>query len=465
MLTAIAHARGARALSRTLSALLLSRTLVVSTLLTAAALCAPYASASVSLNPIFTSHMVLQEGMPCPVFGAGDVGSTVTVQFLNQTVSTTVPASGNWQVTLSSMSANAGSNTLTVSATGSPTITLTDVQVGEVWLFSGQSNMEFSLSRATGSSSYISDAANHDIRLFEMAGGNGPSTTSWQISNSTTAANFSAVGYWAGLDLSMKEGVPMGLIQATHDGTAISTWETTDGGTGTDYLNMVKAIQPFAIRGVGWYQGESNGGDSNYQTELTDMINEWRGDWGFTNLPFGIVQLPYTKWDTAAYAQFNVSQTVANTYLVVTHDLYSNDLLHPPDKHPVGLRLSIGARGTVYGEAIEYSGPIRELPPGSYVSGNSVVLNFTHPGNGLSTYDGAALGTFQIAGTNGHYTSATATISGNTVVVTSSVSAPKYLKYGFVSGDANLSNVVNIPVEGGTGTVTYLPTSLFELSF
>ena len=422
------------------------------------------ASAAVSVNPIFRSNMVLQRGMTCPVFGTGDVGSTVTVQFQNQTVSTVVGSGGRWQVNLSSMAASASPATMTVSATGSPSVMLTGVQVGEVWLMSGQSNMGLPLRNANDSAPYIADAANHNIRLFRMTAGNGPSTGSWQISDPTTADDFSAVGYWAGLELSLKLGVPVGLIQATHDGTNISEWETSNGGTGADYVAMVKAIQPFAIKGVGWYQGESNGGDAAYETKLRDMLGEWRTDWGRPDLPFGIVQLPSTKWTTARVAQFNVTQTVANTFLVVTHDLPDQNQLHPPTKRPVGIRLGLGARATVYGENVEYSGPVRALPPTSFVIGNKVVLKWTHLGGGLTTLDGGALQTFQIAGSNGRYTTASAAIVGDTVEVTSGVSAPKAVRYGYNSG-ANLSNSVSIQVEGGAATVTQLPGSLFELKF
>lgn len=440
------------------------QTLAALAALLAGGLTASSSFAAVSVNPIFRSNMVLQRGMACPVFGAGDVGSTVTVQFQNQTVSTVVGSGGKWQVNLNSMTASASPGALTVSATGSPSITLTGVQVGEVWLMSGQSNMGLPLSNANDSAPYIADAGNHNIRLFRMTAGNGPSTSSWQISDSSTADDFSAVGYWAGLELSKKLGVPVGLIQATHDGTNISEWETSNGGTGADYLAMVKAIQPFAIRGIGWYQGESNGGDAAYETKLRDMITQWRTDWNRPDVPFGIVQLPAAKWTTARVAQFNVTQTVANTFLVVTHDLPDPSQLHPPTKKPVGIRLAIGARANVYGESIESSGPVRALPPTSFGIGNKVVLRWTHTGNGLSTLDGGALQTFHIAGSNGRYTSATAAIVGDTVEVTSGVSAPKAVRYGFSSG-ANLSNNVNIPVEGGAATFTYLPGSLFELKF
>src|ERR1044072_2118628 len=260
------------------------------------------ALAALNVSPIFRSNMVLQRGMSGPVFGGGDIGATVTVQFQNQTVATVVGSSGKWQVNLSSMTASATPSTMTVSATGSPSVMFTSVQVGEVWLMSRQSNMGLALRNAHDSAPYIADAGHPKIRLFRMTAGNGPSTSSWQISDSTTADDFSAVGYWAGLELSLKLGVPVGLIQATHDGTNISEWETSYGGDGSDYIAMVKAIQPFAIRGIGWYQGESNGGDAAYETKHRDMITQWRTDWARPDVPFGVVQLPSTKWTTARVA-------------------------------------------------------------------------------------------------------------------------------------------------------------------
>jgi sialate O-acetylesterase len=421
------------------------------------------ALAALTVSPIFSSNMVLQRGTTVPVFGTADPGATVTVQFLGQNVIAVADGTGKWQANLAAMLASSPGSTMTVQS-GSSTITFNSVQVGEVWLCSGQSNMGKPLSYADGSAPYIADAGNHNIRLFRMIAGNGPDTTTWQISTSTNANNFSAVGYFMGLDLSEKFNVPIGLIQATHDGTSIDHWEHTDGGTGDDYDAMVKAIQPFAVKGVAWYQGESNGGDANYQTELTDMIAEWRGDWSLPNLPFGIVQLPATKWTTAELAQLNTVLNVANTYLVVTCDLPGGNQLHPTAKYEVGIRCSIGARGSVYGEAIEWSGPIRAGYPTSFVSGNIVVLNFSHPGNGLISGNGQALATFQIAGSNNRYTSATATIMGNTIQVSSSVTTPKHVRYG-MSGVGNLFNADSIPTEGGTKTVTKLPASLFQLDF
>jgi sialate O-acetylesterase len=411
-----------------------------------------------TVAPIFGAHMVLQRGTAVPVFGTATPGSTVEVQFQGQDVSVVADAGGQWLANLAPMPASAAPGAMTISsAAGS--IALADVQVGEVWLCSGQSNMGKSLSYADGSAPYIADAPNHNIRLFRMTANNGPATTTWQISNSTTAAAFSAVGYWAGLDLSQDLGVPIGLVQATLDGSDIAEWEHSNGGTGDAYDAMVAPIQPFVVKGVLWYQGESNGGDAGYQTKLTAMIAEWRGAWGST-LPFGIVQLPASKWSTAKIAQLNVSQSVANTFLVVTSDLPGGNQLHPTVKYPVGIRSSIGARGAVYAEPIEYSGPL--AAPTSFVSGNTVTVQFTHVGNGLATTGGAP-STFEVAAVTGQYVSATATLVGNTIQVRANrVSAPKRVRYGFSSG-GNLINQVSVPTEGGAKTVTSLPASLFQV--
>jgi|RhiMetdeSRZDD1v2_1073273.scaffolds.fasta_scaffold142523_3 sialate O-acetylesterase len=424
------------------------------------------AFAALTVSPIFRSDMVLQQGMAVPVFGSADPGATVTVQFRNQSGSAVADSDGRWQVNLASMSASAFPSAMTVTS-GSASVSFTGVQVGEVWVYSGQSNMGLPLSNANGGSAAIADSPNHNIRLFRMTGGAGPGSSSWQVASATTTPGFSAVAWWMGLELSQTLNVPVGLIQATHDGTSISEWTHSNGGTGDDYDAMVKAIQPFAVRGIAWYQGESDGGDNTYDIKLTGMISEWRGDWDLPGLPFGIVQL---TWRPSGYvpcreAQLRVATSMPNTFLVVTTDIPVSNALHPREKKPVGIRLGIGARGAVYGENIEYSGPIRD-DSASFVSGNTVVINFTHLGNGLFTGGSLPPGPFKIAGSNGRFQTANAMIVGNSVHVwSSSVSAPKTVRYQWDYGVGNLYNLVSIPTEGGAVLVDRLPASQFELKF
>lgn len=423
-------------------------------------------AASLAVSPIFGHNMVLQRGVPVPVFGTADPAAAVTVQFQGQSATTTAGADGTWRVDLAGLAASSSPETMSVTS-GTTVVTFTNVNVGEVWLCSGQSNMGRPLNVANGGSAAMADAANHNVRLFRMTGGSGPSTASWAPASATTASNFSAVCYWMGLELSQTLGnVPIGLIQATHDGTSISQWTHTNGGNGTDYDAMVKDIQPFGVKGVAWYQGESDAGDNAYDLKLAGLINEWRTDWGLSLLPFGLVQLTWrpSGWTAAREGQLRASQQVANTFLVVTTDLPVSNYLHPAEKKPVGIRLAIGARGAVYGESIEYSGPVRQ-PSTSSVSGNTVVIGFGHPGNGLMTSDGKAPGPFRIAGANGRFQSATATIVGNTVRVTSSVAVPKVVRYQWDYGAGNLHNRVTVSTEGGAVMVNRLPASQFELRF
>jgi sialate O-acetylesterase len=419
--------------------------------------------AQLTVSPIFSSDMVLQRGTTVPVFGTATPGSTVNVSFQSQNKSALADASGKWRVDLSSMTASTSPSTLTISS-GTSNVNLTGVQVGEVWLCSGQSNMGFPLVNADNSAPAISDAANHNIRLFRMTAGNGPSTTTWKVSNSSTVGNFSAVGYWMGLELSQWFGnVPIGLIQATHDGTSIDHWQHTSSGIGDDYDAMVKSIQPFAVKGVAWYQGESNGGDAAYAGKLTNMINEWRSDWNLPGLPFGIIQLAYRSgWNVCRNAQLEVADTQPNCFLVVIRDLPGGQL-HPPAKKPVGIRTAIGARGKVYGEAITYSGPIRDVA-NSYVSGNKVILNWKFPGTALFTSDGAAPGAFSVSAASGQFKTATAVIVGNTVEVwSSSIAVPAKVQYSY-SSVGNLYCRVSIPTEGGSVIVDRLKASEFQIN-
>jgi sialate O-acetylesterase len=421
------------------------------------------ATSTLAVSPIFRANMVLQRDVAVPVFGKADPATTVTVQFQGQSVATVAAADGTWRVDLASMPANRVPNTLTVSA-GSTTAQFTGVLVGDVWLCSGQSNMGKPLSFANGGSAEAGKARNHDIRLFRMTAQlPGPSYATWQVSDSAAASTFSAVGYWFGLELAKQHSdVPVGLIQATHDGTSISRWQTSNEGSGADYIAMVKAIQPFAVKGVVWYQGESDGGDATYEKRLTDMIAEWRGDWAQARLPFGIVQLTGSGSGGARWGQYLVSRRVADTWLVVTSDLPGGQQLHPTEKKPIGLRLGLGARALVHGEPIEYSGPVVS---GVTVSGSRVTLAYAHAGSRLVTGNGAAPATFQIAAApGGRYQTATATIVGNTVVLTSKVAAPRSVRYQWGS-IGNLFNAISVPVEGGTSSITRLPASLVQVDF
>jgi len=415
-----------------------------------------------TVAPVFGSGMVLQRGMPVPVTGTAEPGATVTVGFQGRSVSTVVASGGAWRVDLPSMDASAAPGTLTIASAGAA-VELTGVRVGEVWVCAGQSNMDMRLEEAAGGIDEARKASGYDLRLFRMTDGAGPAATRWTVSDPTTAPVFSAVCYWFGVELNRRLGVPVGLIQATHDGTAIAEWQTGIGGGGADYLAMVRPVQPYAIRGVAWYQGESNDGDPAYEAKLTGMIAEWRAGWGRADLPFGIVQLTGPGSAGAGEGEAAVSRKVPHTFLVVTSDLPGGDQLHPAEKKAVGVRLGIGARGAVYGEPIMPSGPVPD-PAASSRAGGKAVLTFAYAGDGLIARNGGSLAGFELADSSGVFRPATAAIvAPNRVEVASAaVAAPVRVRYGY-GAVGTLSSAVSIPVEGGTSAVTQLPASQFDL--
>jgi sialate O-acetylesterase len=395
------------------------------------------AGADVTCDKLFSDHAVLQRNMSVPVWGTASAGEHVTVDFRGQLKSATTDGNGNWLVNLDPMPADSNPGDMVI--TGDNVITLTGVQVGEVWLASGQSNITYTLGNANDSADIISDAGNHNIRLFRR------SDDGWSVSTPDTAEDFSAIGYVFGLDLENNLGLPVGLLERGIPGTSIYTWTHTLGGDASNYESWIVPVQPYAIKGVIWYQGSADGNPTNcdsYYTMLPALMYEWRTDWGQGDFPFAIVQIHYDDDnEPAAIVRDAQLQTVladVNSCIAVTSD-YSNggkNGWHPDDKVPIGYRLADAARAMFYGQTgFEYYGPLYD-EANSYVDGSSVVLNFTHIGGGLTTSiganaDGLDPKPFKVAGSDGIYYDATGQIFGDTVVVTSA-SVPNPVSVGYI---------------------------------
>ena len=419
--------------------------------------------AAVTPNGLFADGAVLQQGMPVPVWGTAADGEKVTVKFQGQEVSTTAQK-GRWLVKLKPLQPG-GPFTMTI--TGANTVELKDLLVGEVWLCSGQSNMAFQLYSAENAKDAI--AASDDPLLHlctvKTTRGDTPQSeapVSWRYLTRTGhgfANNFSAVGYFFGRDLRKALNVPVGLIHASVGATAIGWW--TDSKTleslppamskeiiaemqnnkGVLYNGMIAPLQPFAMRGVIWNQGESDQHHTDYyQTMLPAMIKSWRAAWGQGDFPFLFAQaLPNDRWvPELREAQLLVWQRTTNTAMTVNLDCGDPIEIHPPKKEPLGIRFALAARAIAYGEKIEYSGPIYESMK---VVGNHIVLSFQHVGTGLVAKDGALKG-FTIAGADGKFVKAEARIECPTVVVSSpAVANPTAVRYAWASTpDANLCN-------------------------
>lgn len=475
--------------------------------------------AQVTLPKILSNHMVVQRNLPVHVWGMAAPGQGVTVSFRNETRSANADPLGHWNVYLKPGAAG-GPFKLTVTPGGSagqpstqPAILLDDIMVGDVWLASGQSNMEFPLSRANTAAKDLPNAANPEIRLLMIKKRSADyampdaDTDRWTLSNSDTAKDFSAVAWYFAREIAAREHVTVGVIDATWGGTVGESWvrltalgrdaslapifvargKMTDKGAdaageqrdeqrqqeearaagepipqfpwhpplnswgpGLLWNGMIAPLTGFPIRGVIWYQGESNSAIArvhSYDRVMRTLIEDWRREWGIGDFPFLYVQIsnfkstPLEDWAELREQQRH-TLAMRNTAMAVTIDIGNPDDVHPTDKLDVGMRLAGAARALAYGEAIEYSGPMfRQATP----DGTSIRAWFDHA-NGLTAKGGAVTG-FEVAGRDGKYAAAIANIDGNTVVASSpDVPAPVYVRYAWAnSPQCDLFNSAGLP--------------------
>jgi sialate O-acetylesterase len=476
--------------------------------------CLPTAArAEIKPNRLFSDNAVLQHGIGVPVWGTGRDGEKVTVKFQGQSVAVTVQ-DGRWMARLKSLKAG-GPFTLTLA--GDNTITLTNILVGEVWVCSGQSNMEFPLNRAVNGAEAIAAAQDSQLRLFTVPRGASDAprtelTGDWKECAPGSVSNFSAVAYFFGRDLRQARKVPVGLIHSSVGGTPAEAW--TDRATleadpelkkileryaqavqqfdpekaaaqhkealarhaeavakakaeGKNppaaprapadpshtlqrpcglYNAMILPLEPYAIAGVIWYQGEANSGRAQeYQTLFPAMIQNWRTAWKQGDFPFLCVQIAPNSGmkPEIREAQLMSWQKVPRTAMAVITDVGEEKDIHPRKKEPVGARLALAARAVAYGEKIEFSGPVFQS---MLVESNRAVLSFTHTGGGLVAQGGDLKG-FTIAGEDHSFVPATATIEGAKVVVTGpAVANPAAVRYGWANTpDVNLFNKEGLP--------------------
>jgi len=290
----------------------------------------------------------------------------------------------------------------------------------------------------------------------------------WSVASPSTVGDFSGVGYFFGRDLQKHLGVPVGLLASNLGGTAAEQWMSKESieanpelkdmskpqGASMLYNAMIAPLTPYAIKGVIWYQGESNAGRAyQYRTLLPAMIKNWRDTFGQGDFPFLIVQIaPYEAivaepsdsiWAEVRDAQLHVSQAVPNTALAVITDVGDERDIHPQRKEPVGARLALAARKLGYGDKIESSGPVYKSMT---VNGEKVALAFDHVGTGLVAKGGPLTG-FTIAGEDKKFYPANAVIEGDAIVVSSDkVAKPVAVRYGWAAYPVvNLWNKEDLP--------------------
>ena len=249
-----------------------------SILLVAALTCLGNLQANVQLNKVFGNHMVLQQGQPIRVFGKADKGEKVTVEFAGKKASATACNAGNFRVELPAMDADGKAHTMTVS--GKNKITLKDVLLGEVWICSGQSNMEWSVRQSLNPNEEIAAAKHPKIRLFNVPGHvQGPVPLedprgSWQICSPGTVSGFSAVGYYFGRALQKELDVPIGLVGTNWGGTRIEPWTPPVGFQQVkelkDYQDNIASIDPSTEAGKARY--------ANYVKSVEDWLGKAKAE-------------------------------------------------------------------------------------------------------------------------------------------------------------------------------------------
>ncbi len=461
-----------------------------------AAICAlPALRAEVHCPATFSDHMVLQRDQPVTVWGEANPDEKVTVEFAGHTASTTTPANGRWRVELPAMAANADARTMTVK--GADVLTFSDVVVGEVWLCSGQSNMEKPLGPRKGqkpTDNYEEEVrhANHPlIRLYQMPPHGRPNKKilglKWVPCTPATIVqtDFSAAAYYFGRELRHELGVPIGLIDSSFGGTNIEAW-IPDRGFATHpairdlrhatyqawvkgvqatelYESMIAPLVPYSVRGFLWYQGENNCMRANgavYTEEMRALIDSWRTAWGESDAPWYFVQLApfdYSQWTSfpelltpEELPLFWEAQTAAlaipHTGMVVTTDLVKNlHDIHPTDKRDVGLRLARLALAETYGkrELLARSPSLA----GTQRHDGKLVLQFRDAGAGLRTRDGKPATDFVVAGDNHRFMPAEVVVEGDRVIVSNpDVKNPVAVRFGWnETATPNLVNSAGLP--------------------
>jgi len=384
----------------------------------AASFTLPEKAVPVAAAQIFTDHMVLQRDMPVRIWGTANANEPITVTFAGQSCQTTADTNGSWSVKLAPMKASATPEKLVIK--GHNVVTISDVLVGEVWLCSGQSNMEWGL---LGTSKGRVDATNSTIpllRLFsvEKVRNSAPlqtfgPTKGWVTCLPTTVTNvgshsksFSAAAFYFGRDLQAKLGIPVGLIQSAWGGTRIEPWTPAAlaGKDGSIYNAMISPLTPMTIRGAIWYQGESNLGDRDgYEAKMNDLIGTWRKVFERPDMPFYFVEIApyrYGKSDPEFLgdlraAQARVAAKDPNTGMIHTLDNPDNvKNIHPDNKPQTGERLARLALAKTYGIPVGKSiaGPAFTK---AAREGDSVLVTFSETAGALKTSDNKAVTGFE----------------------------------------------------------------------
>lgn len=440
--------------------------------------------AQVKLPSLFTDNMVLQQQAQVPVWGWAKEGSSVnvTTSWDGKTYSAKTDRTGRWTVRVSTPSAG-GPYEVTISDGSTGPVKLNNVLVGEVWLCTGQSNMEMPLKGfkgqpIIGSNDAILKSRNKNLRIYTVprSSQKEPQENSkpspWKVAGPETVANFSATGYFFGRLLNEMLDVPVGLINVSYGGSTAEAWMDPEvlksfpeikvpgkndsikvvNRTPTTLFNgMLHPVIGYGIKGCIWYQGESNyERPDQYELLFPAMVKRWRSLWSQGDFPFYYVQIaPYNYSQLPPYnyggkfnsaylrdAQRKSASKIPNSAMAVVMDIGEENSIHPAHKEEGGKRLALLALAKTYGmQGFGFASPEYESMS---IAGSVAVLKFANAANGLSSF-GKDLSCFEIAGKDKNFYPAKAAINGSSVSVSSPiVKEPVAVRYAFkdfVAGD------------------------------
>ncbi len=448
------------------------------------------------LAPI-SDQAVLQRGQDIVIPGFGEDGDTVRVQLrgVGEPVETsTQVVDGKWRAVLPAMKAG-GPVEISIKSSSGASREFSDVYIGDVWLASGQSNMNWDLKATSEADQWIQNSDIPELRFFvvpETAGSEPADNVAgqWTLSSPQTSGEFSAVAWHFGRKLQSELNIPVGVIQSAVGGTIAICWTSDEALSknpkyseyhssyerreerysddyskgsppsspqrrrpSTYFNGMIHPLKDIPITGIIWYQGESDSWQADdYYRLFPDLITDWRNAWAKPDLPFLYVQLAGFDGKSGVsnnYPYIREAQekalTLSNTTMVTAFDVGEENDIHPRWKRPVGERLAAAALTKVYQSPTPYSGPrIIDV----HQDGSSLMVDFDPDSGKLKSSDGEAPRGFEIASTPDNFQPASAKIAGPHQIVLKSddIDDPKYVRYawtGYIQG--NLTNEEGLP--------------------
>jgi sialate O-acetylesterase len=429
--------------------------------------------AEVKLPAIVSSGMVLQRNTTVVLWGWADPYEKITIEtsWLNEAINVEADKDGNWKTEVKTTNSKEPQTIKIIGNTSD--IALENVLFGEVWVCSGQSNMQQPVMGYNGQPTFGSTMAtaksnNPNLRLFtvDRVGSKTPlkdveKYTAWQQASPENVLGFSAVAYFFGQQLQEILDVPVGMIHTSWGGSIVEAWiskevlseyqeidiEEADLANSSHvqtalYNAMINPLIPYSIKGALWYQGESNRKEpEDYKSLFPAMVKDWRAHWGIGDFPFYYVQIaPYLYGDNNAYetvdnsafireAQLQCLELIPNSGIAITMDIGDELCIHPPKKKEVADRLLFNALNQSYGyNTVDYAAPIYESQE---VKDGEIILKFKNAETGLFSY--GELEGFEISGDDKVFYPATATIANrmNVVVKSDRVPNPVAVRYAW----------------------------------